>query len=367
MPTTAAASQLNREVLRRLNREITLRASQFANALFAGVFRAVFCVEKAYEFTEPEVFQPDYEPQRILWSRLNAYHLTHLPLAIANGDVLASRYQLFTEYDFVVVVDVSQSMMLEWWEWYGGELASGQEVSHLATRAVLGDRTKLFLLKYTLASFLYAAKTNQFYSYVLLAGGDQIQEYDSRRDSNLEESLLERMDEHFRRLAASAGTETPRLGEALRRVSARRRRAIVLCLSDFRDTLIHCTHRDSGPTRPALSWSEILLPLAQIAAQHRALALQVVDRHELEVTPEEAILHGTKNSPYVSPELHARNESWHIKKTALDQHARRVQEWAQTLRRNVPRFGIKFEQIIAGKDDERIDKKIYDLGVTTSM
>jgi hypothetical protein len=359
MTTHEVIQRTNQEVLRRINREVTLRAARFANALLSGVFRAIFRVEKALEFSEPEVFQLDYEPDRILWSRLDEYHLRNLPRAIAGEEVLASRYRLFTEYDFVIVVDVSQSMMLDWWVQYGGKVMEGEIFRALPTQRVGGDRTKLFLLKYALASFLHAARANDFMACALLAGGGTVQEYDSRQERNMEEVLLNYIDRHFRHLVQRTSAEPPKLAEALRRVVARRRRAIVLCITDFRDTLQHI-----GEDRPSVEMRETLLQLAEIATHHRLLVLQIND--DLEMAPqEEHIRVGTRTCPHLNTERFADSHGLNLKARQLVRHRDRVREWNDILQRRLADFGIKSVQVIAGRNDLEIDRKIYELGIAT--
>jgi hypothetical protein len=360
MATSGNAAQVNREVLRRINREVSLRATRFANAMLSGVFRAIFRIEKAYEAAEPEVFQTDHDTDRILWSRVSPWHLDHLPLAIANEDVLASRYQLFTEYDFVVVADISQSMMLHWWHVYAGR----DDGANLPTWRVCGDRTKLFFLKYTLASFLNAARTNDFVSFVYLVGNGAVRQRDSRREPDLSDTLLVDIDRHCRDMAEGQGPEPARLRDALRRIAARRRRAIVLCISDFTDALQY-----PGEREPRVSLRSLLLPLAEIAAAHRVLVLQILDRLEIAPQIEPSIKLTPKDCAYVNPEQHAENEKLGtVDQHQLEKHVIRVREFHEGLRLGLAQFGIKYEHVVAnGDDDDRVDATIHRLGAATGV
>jgi len=352
--------QANQEVLRRVNREIVLAASRFANTLLAGVFRAIFNVEKGYEYSEPEVYQLEYEPERILWPRLNQWQMQNLAVAVANEDVLASRYHVFTEYDFVVVVDVSQSILLDWWRDYGGQTLPDSQSPEEDSREEPWKRTKLYLLKYTLASFLCAARINDYFSYVLLAGGGRVLSHDSRQDPHLEELVLTRMDDRFREIVQMQREERPSLPEAIRRVASRKRRAIVLCISDFTDTLQY----PLGST-PRLALRDILDPLAQVAEQHRVLALQVV--HRCEVEPPVREWEGeVKDSRCLNPESFPDNKKEKLSVHKLGDHRQRAGAWNADLQRGFARYGIKFEQLVADRDDELVDKRIYELGVATT-
>lgn len=351
----------NQEVLRRVNREIVLAASRFANTLLAGVFRAIFSVEKGYEYSEPEAFQLEYEPERILWSRLNQWQMQNLALAVANEDVRASRYHLFTEYDFVVIVDVSQSILLDWYYDYGGEMPPrGESPEEDDGEETVRDCTKLYMLKYTLASFLCAARANDYFSYVLLAGGGRVRGHDSRQDPHLEELVLTHIDEHFRQLVRLKREEPPSLPEAIRLVASRKRRAIVLCISDFTDLLEY----PFGST-PRLPLRAILDPLAQVAEQHRLLALQVVDRRELECRVDQ-YPGGVKQLWCLNPECFPDNSLKTVSDHKVRAHSLRVQAWNAELMRGFADYGIKFEQLVAKRDEQWIDKKIYELGIATT-
>lgn len=357
-------ASVNREVLRRINREVSLRASRFANTFLSGVFRAIFQIEKAYEFAEPEVFGLDHEPDRMLWKRLDGYQLMYLPLAIANEDVLVSRYQLFTEYDFVIVADISQSMMLYWWGIYGGQPLPGQDTDSITndmeTRRwkIPGDKTKLFLMKYTLSSFLHAAKTNEFSSCVLLAGGDRVTIYNSRQEPNLEEAVLGYIDEHYERQVSCGMEEHPFIIQALRQVLARRRRAIVLCISDFMDTLQCINDRHA----PRVSISAIMSPLVEISACHRLLVLQVNDRRELEPQEGEGRF-DLKNCPYLNGEIHIKERDYAVGNKDLENYAQRVKDWNNSLHMGFDNFGVKWQHLKADQDDENIDARLYGLGM----
>ncbi len=360
MATAGNVTRVNREVLRRINREVSMRAARFANAILSGVFRAIFRVEKAYEAAEPEVYQLEYETDRILWARLDAWHMNNMAVAIANEDVLASRYHLFTEYDFVIIADISQSMMLNWWPVYGERLDEDMSKRPLPKWRVPGDQTKLFFLKYTLCSFLHAARINDFISQVLLVGGGKIQQRDSRTEPNLEEILLVDIDRHCRAMAEMRGPEPTRLQDALRRVAARRRRAIVLCISDFTDALRYPTEAE-----PRVPLREILLPLAEISAEHQVLVLHIMDR--LEIAPQiELIKLMAKDCPYTNPECHPQQKPLgNVSPESLVEFRQRAETFCLDLHNGLAQFGVKYEQIVSGRDDEQVDKRIYQLGEAT--
>lgn len=353
---------VNHEVLRRVNHEVSLKATRFANALLSGVFRAVFRVEQSFEFAEPEIYELDHEPQRIMWNRLDDWWVAHLPQAIATERVLAARYHQFTEYDFIVVADISHSMMLRWWDAYGGE-PLGKEAFSLDSPdfqwQTPGDRTKLFLLKYTLISFVRAACANKFFSVVMLFGNDTIRTFHSRQEPNLGETLLKRIDGSYENMVQDWRGERPLLPQALRRVLARRRRSIVLCISDFMDTL-QCINEE----RPRLTFEDVMLPLAEIASHHRLLVLRINESKELEPAPQKdstADLRGHECHDGERPDARGGGYS----ESAAADHVDRVKIWQAQLDEAFARYGIRTQQIVAQRDDEQVDRVIYNLGAQT--
>jgi hypothetical protein len=146
-------------------------------------------------------------------------------------------------------------------------------------------------------------------------------------------------------------------------VCARRRRAIVLCLSDFIDTF----HR-YDESRPRLGLGVLLASLAEVSAQHRLLALQILDRDELEPRRENLPV-GAKNCEFLDPEKFSDNERRQVDYSGWrwSEHRQRVKHWTSSLSHGLSHFGIKFEQIVAGRDDQQVDKKICTLGTSTGM
>ncbi|HHT9126403.1 MAG TPA: hypothetical protein ACFYD6_11385 [Candidatus Brocadiia bacterium] len=363
------AQIVNRDLLRRMNRQISLRATQFANTLLSGVFRAIFRIEKAYESAEPETFQLDDDPERIVWSRLNDYQLSHLAISIANEDVVARRFQLFTEYDFVLVIDVSRSMLVNCWSIYGGRPHSDQTREMEESLESL-RKTKIYMMKYASASFLHAARNNKFTSWVTLLGGDRIQEFNSRDNYNLEEFILHRLDEHFGRLVDSGQTEKPMLDKALQQIARKKRRCIILCISDFMDCVEFATEKKvigkkiRRQTPPRLSLQDVLLPLGELANQHRILVLFINDWAEL-THYETDFETFSQQSALQDVETQQTNRKITITRNTARCIVDNVNNLHNSLTERFRRFGVMYEHLVAGRDDNVLDKKIYRLGIVT--
>lgn len=368
MAISSGIYQINRDVLRRMNRQISLRATKFANTFLSGIFRAIFRIEKASEFTDLEVFQLDDDPSRIMWSRLNTYQLSNMAKAMANEEVVARRYQLFTEYDFVLVADVSRSMLVNCWNLYGGK-SYVDNIEDMRESLEYYRKTKMYILKYTIASFLHAARSNKFTSWVSLFGGNKIMEFNSNDDYNLEEVILPRIDEHFERLVESEQTEEPMMAKALQQLSKRKRRCIILCISDFIDCVEFSTEKKmfvkkkmiQTPSR--LSFQDILIPFGELAYQHRILTLVLNDwaeltKHEtLEAYSQESVLQDVESKPF------------NRKITITDEIAKGISNNVITsrdkLRERFQLLGVMYEDLVAGRDDNELDRKIYRLGIVT--
>jgi len=359
MSGKAILTEVNKDVLRAVNLEVSLRARKFSDQLLSGVFRAIFRVEQSFEFAEPEVFRLEHDPGRIAWSRLDSYNLKHLPVAIANEEVCANRYQLFTEYDFVVLADVSRSMMLRWGTVYG--MPKVQEPVRVWTEFLA---TKLYFLKYILLSFLSAARKNNFTRSIKLFGADRIMTYSSKEDAELEESILYNIDQHFRELAESELPEGPKLPDALREMLEYKKRCIVLCVSDFMDGVPRLG-QGMRFQEARMELSDFIPSLAELAYRHKVLVFRINDtqerrEHEMQerVSPDNAYYDMESN-----PTLLDKGEAL-ISPRQSRELSGRVEIWRRRLSRALHSRGIDFENFEAGSLIN-IDRAIYRLGLVT--
>jgi hypothetical protein len=351
-------AEINKDIIRAVNREVSLKAKKFSDQLLSSVFRTIFRVERALEFAEPEVFQLEHDPERIAWSRLDSYKLGNLPVAIANEEVCANRYQTFTEYDFIALVDVSRSMMLNWWPIYGATNTG----SVSSPRAKLFT-SKLYFMKYILLSFLHAAQKNKFNRWVKFFGRNRLVTYSSRDDSQLEESVLNHIDMHFGALAQSSEGESPMLPEVLREVLEHKKRCIVLCISDFMDGVRLLGKRGLGHAKLALS--DFVPYLAEIAYRHKMLVFRINDISEKSTVEMDAKLN--VDNPYYDMESNP------VPKTDLRinlKYSRLLSKelitWQKLLAGSLSSLGIYFETFDAGSLAD-IDKAIYRLGLVTGV
>jgi len=356
MPQNRILSQVNKDVIRAVNREVSLKARKFSNELLSGVFRAIFRVEQAFEFAEPEVFQLEHDPERIAWSRLDSYKLSNLPVAIANEEVFANRYQLFTEYDFIILADVSRSMMLKWWHTYGATGAPFFSRNELV-------KSKLYFLKYIVLSFLHAAKKNQFNCWIKLFGRNRVVTYSSRDDPHLEESVLQHIDNHFVRLAGSSESEVPMLPEALRETLEHKKQCIVLCVSDFMDGVPLLANRRGKSGQPRMRLSDFVPLLAEIAYWHRMLVFRINDRNEKHVVPSGGDV--AIDNPYYDVETRPGLKG-KIDYKVSNTLKKAIDAWQKQLEGVLHSLGINFGMFEAGSLAS-VDRVIYRLGLVTGV
>jgi hypothetical protein len=350
-------TEINKDIIRAINREVSLKAKKFSDQLLSSVFRAIFRVEQALEFAEPEVFQLEHDPERIAWSRLDSYKLRNLSIAIANEEVCANRYQTFTEYDFVVLVDVSRSMMLDWWAIYDAPNAGSVPQAKLF-------KSKLYFLKYILLSFLHAAQKNKFNCWVKFFGRNRVVTYSSRDDSHLEESILSHIDLHFKSLAKSDKGETPMLPEALQEVLDHKKRCIVLLISDFMDGARLFDNKGLGHAK--LGLPDFVPYLAEIAYRHKMLVFRINDAREKIPSETENTL--SVDNPYYDMESEPvlKEGQYYIDKKHSKDLRDKLITWQKQLAGTLNSLGIDFETFDAGSL-AGIDEAIYRLGLITGV
>ncbi len=346
--------EVNRNILRAINADVALRARRLSNSLLAGLFRAVFLVEQSYEYAEPEVFTMDDEASRIDWSRLDAFQLSNLSLAIANEEVTARRFQEFSEYDFVLVLDASRSMMLGWWSVYGSPHA---EKGVLDLRSL--TETKLYLLKYVATAFLHAARQNGFRSAVKIFGANRVKTVTSAEEPHLDETILEYLDNHFVKMAKNDIPEEPRLVQSLREVLQHRHRCVVLCISDFLDCVTLLGPRRFGQQRPKVSLAEVSPLFGEIARRARAMVFHVNDIQELQVL--ELAEETLSDTPFCDV------ERWpgftrRVGAKATQNLNEALTSLRSSLKRTLSQFGLRYGAFSAGAIGD-VDKLVQRFGL----
>jgi hypothetical protein len=374
VPEQATVREANAVILRQVNEQITLAATRFANALLSGVFRAIFRIEKAYEAAEPEVFQLEHDPDRILWHRLDPHQMRNLAVSIANEELSCNRYQLFSEYDFVVLADASRSMMLNWWYVYGFSDPSLLEVTADDSRLRL---SKLWCLKYVLAAFLAAAERNGFKSFVTLFGAGRTEEYTSASDPDLKRTILERADAVCYDLAETRAPEQPLMLEVMRQLVLRKRRCIILCISDFDDFVRHLSLGFGGRCHleraPRLGASELSSLVGELAERHKCLILKVNDREELPEDLGVLAPAGTRlghcDRPWFNVEASPVPKRTFVtprEPRISDRHLRmfhgETRRAHEGVRSSLTALGARWGEMVIGRDS--LDDVIYQLGTT---
>jgi hypothetical protein len=198
-----------------------------ARAVFAGEFRSRRFVTRGMERADPRVFTLDDEPSAIALSRLPEGATRYFMEEALTGGLRVIPAVQTVESEFVVVVDLSRSML-------EGFIDPRRESLSRT------DTAKLRALFYTVASFVHLAGRLGFRIKVMLSQGRNIFRGRATPSSGLLQSTLTRM---RNRLLAShkALSENPEEREdrntmiALRATHALRARSIVLIVSDFLD------------------------------------------------------------------------------------------------------------------------------------
>ena len=227
----------------------------------------------------------------------------------------------------------------------------------------------MYMLKYASASFLHAAHNNKFTSWVNLFGGDRILEFNSKEDYNLEELILSRIDDHFINIIDQGKTEKPMFPEVLKQLAKRKRQCIILCISDFMDGVQFTAERmvwrkTRQDVPPKSSIQDVLLPLGELACQHRIVVLFINDFGELTYreTDYETF---SQETAFQDVESCSKNSKITITKDGANKMVDNVKNSHNNLAERFRKFGIMYETLVAGRDDEKLDKKIYELGAVT--
>lgn len=230
----------SRELMDEINSEIAFSAKKISENLLTAVFRSIFRVERSCEADEPSIFQIGDDTDLILFNRLNAVQLQKLPFYIMNEEVLIRSFQLTTDIEFILMVDLSLSMLYRWPLFhlaYTGEYVSLQGINDIKEKC---RQSKLYALKYLCYAFLTSALQNNFNVKIIFFSNGIDHEVSSGRDRQFPPFALNYMDDHYLRLYerisgqpnySEVGGYTNMAFKALHR----RKRCSIFILSDFQD------------------------------------------------------------------------------------------------------------------------------------
>ncbi len=342
-------SEINREILGRINEEILLKAYKLADTLLTSLFRSIFRIQQSIEFTEPEIYQPGDSPDRILWSKVSSYQVRNLALSIAHEEIFAKRFQAEREYEFVILADVSRSMMLKWWRIYGSALIKDKDKTPIQIKDLIAS--KLYLLKYILTAFLRAAQKNNFTCKVIFFGGGPTPiEFSVKDKSALEKALFIHIDNHFYKLAQNNKPEPPSLPTVLREQIVYQRNRFILCLSDFTDGITFI-----GKNEPRLEDRQIIPYFIDLAYKYRMVAVRINDKRETEFDPSGHPDEKTADKPFVDveddPQI-GRNVTVYPKHR--DYFIIDARDWYKKLERGFRRAGVIFGSALGGEEVDRM-------------
>ena len=273
----AAIHQISREILHRVNGEIFEAANLLSTAMLTGLFRALFRVERATEVSEVDIFAASDDPALLMERRMSAAHWRHFPLYLANEDLLVKRFNVFTEYDFIFVADLTPSMGYRWRDAYLGQTGLSENPDFLPaaleSEAHHYSSTKLYLLKYLTFAFLLSAVRFGFRTRALFFTGDETTTL-AGINEEIAFHALQHVDLHFLDPApdiweASRPAASP-YEAVLQSLLETRHESVVVFLSDFLD-LAH----GRGDV-------DQLLPMfTELKYRHRLAVLQVNDPREV--------------------------------------------------------------------------------------
>src|SRR5258706_1852397 len=104
----------NQRISNEVNAAIALHAGEISRNLLSGAFYSLFHVERESEIAEPTVFTSDSDPAGLETRRMDYLHFRHLPLFLSNEELLQRRFTAYTDYEFVLIVDVTRSLTQGW-------------------------------------------------------------------------------------------------------------------------------------------------------------------------------------------------------------------------------------------------------------
>ncbi len=273
----AAIHQINREVLFRVNGEIFETANLLSSAMLTGLFRALFRVERATEVSDIDVFTTGDDPTLLLERKMSAAHWRFFASYLANEEILVKRFNVFTEYDFIFVADLTPSMGYRWRDAYLGQTGRSENPDFLPADLAGGppySSTKLYLLKYLTFAFLLSAVRFGFRSRVHFFTADQTTTLTGQNEE-LAFQALQHIDLHF------LDDGDPEIWEAGRRQASpyesvlqclmeTRHQSVIVFASDFLDLVHRRAHLDQ------------LMPLfTELKYRHRLAVLQLNDPREV--------------------------------------------------------------------------------------
>lgn len=273
----AAVASSTQEILGRVNGEVMENAGLVSEHLLTGLFRALFRVERATEVAEPQVFSLDDDPALILDKRMTPAHWRHLPMYVANGEILAKRFQQYMEFEFVFVADLTPSMGYRWRDLYLGAPGLSDNADYLGPETLESgsySSTKLYILKYLLYAYLFSAARFGFQCRAMFFTPDDVVHLRGE-SADFAFQALNYVDEHFlsdENLGAWEARDA--LPSPYHRVFQElldyRQEAVMVLATDFMD-LVH----------GRIAEEEIDPYLAELKYQHRFAIMQVNDPHEV--------------------------------------------------------------------------------------
>jgi hypothetical protein len=205
-------------------------------------------------------------------------HWKYLPAFLGNDEILAKRFQLFTEYDFIFIADLTPSMGYRWRDIYLGQVGLSENADFLPPDISfdLADysSTKLYILKYLLYAFLLSAVRYGFRCQVLFFTLDGTSTM-SGNTNEFPSHALDFVDQHWLNEANpnvwdAAGVYPSPYERVLQELMDTRAESVMVLATDFMD-IVHGRFTED----------ELDPYLAELHYRHRLSVLQVNDPREV--------------------------------------------------------------------------------------
>jgi len=229
-----------------------------SRARLPGDFRSNFLTLKAPEIAEPRPFSLDDDIETLDMGRMSRSILWSLPLAVAENSLRVIQSRLFTESEFIIVIDLSRSML-------AGSLPKGGKKSLEKPRIEI---KKIESIYYAVTNFLSVAESARFVLRVIYINGGKFEQERYRNAKDYAQRALAIMNQGLKRTYNAtekdpASIEDYAMGPALQSIFPVKVKSLVVVISDFLD--------------PFDRYSSAL---AEVMTRHNTMLIDVASRED---------------------------------------------------------------------------------------
>jgi hypothetical protein len=280
-----------KELLDEINYEISLSAHRLSTNFLSDVFRSIFSIEKSLESIEPKTYAADDDPELILLNRLTPFQYHHLPFAIYNNDILCKNYKLFSDIEFLILADLSFSMLYRWC--LTRYTFTDSCIDELNFNRLLKQQkmTKMYALKFICSVFVYSAMKNAFKINFVPFNENILLRKKVHNDNNFPAFILNYIDDHnrdiYQQLLQNVNySENPGLENVIIHALKSKKRSTILLISDFLD---ECNHFESY--------------MLDLKLRHSVMVVIINDPFEIHFPQEKRLLHLNKSWEHLKNNL----------------------------------------------------------------